>query len=563
MGRKLPIWIGLLVALLCVMAFWIFPLRGKANEHRGRLSELKGRRDSLEKQAKKGVDKTPNNLWVQGGIEDARKVEAELVNCEDILTKQRRQCHSRLFYIDPYSPRKEEYSTFFHWVERYYIDYEKVEDQFWEMDVLMSPGVFNFHKWAGELPMWEEIRVVQTEFWLSKDIANLVTNYAEKEIESLLKRHADPVLTSLLEVVRNPSPADLENVLRLLEQDELLAILSDILFNPGEETLEQVFMRHKLWQKVLELIQNDAQRGFVEFLKAYDRSDLVDHISDLRYVRYRGDLVGLYRNHENADLAKLLRKPTEENKKRIRGIISRWRETELAQAIASVVSIFDEKDLNVILKNHRVQVDSLGGFTIAPWGESLLDELAGGRAGRRPAGRLREGPRDRPIDREIRGGGPAAQLAGGRFEEAEALGMPGVYETIPFTLEVSMEFKHFPAFLRRLLSMDWRISVTAINVAKVGASLGRRAGVSRTGISPSLPRGRSRSSSGYSPRGLPGVRPDAGLSVPGREGALLIEEVPKYLVKINMTCEARRFYPLWKKKYGKEEEKNSGFPAPR
>jgi hypothetical protein len=142
-----------------------------------------------------------------------------------------------------------------------------------------------------------------------------------------------------------------------------------------------------------------------------------------------------------------------------------------------------------------------------------------------------------------------------------------------------MEFRHVPVLVRRLLMSDWRVEIQGMNITKVeargtldkpqevretpgapppGMPGARPDGAGRLGgpvpgVSPGVP-GPVPGAPGGAP-GVPGAGPAAGVP-PGVAAPDAAEDAaakkkeariaPRHYVRVDLTCEARHFYPLWK-----------------
>jgi len=532
--KKFGFWIIVGVVCAGALLFYSLVVRAQGAIYAGRIRELESRRDTLGSLARKG-DQTPNKFWIEREKELKDLVEAEIRKCQELIVRQRRSNQVKLFWNED-DPLKKEVDSRSAWLEFYFRQTERVGAQIEASGVAPKTLVSFPNYWGNSLPTWGEIRNAQVNFWLRKDIVDLLTNQAERDLVEELKLRRDERLKTLLDVVQNVNPGALSTILQAMPKETLAAILQEILVNSEQLDLMEIFGRYGIYERVVEVTADRAQQQFVRDLRGSnkDRPDLADFVTDLRWVRYRDDLIGLFKNHEFAELSDRLRDLEPASRasliEEINGI--NWRPLRLARAIEAAVSISDERDLNVVLYNHRVRAASIDTLSF----ENTLVfpiEPSSGRA-------------------------TTAEGSGGRGSDSVGLrrGVEGVYNAFPFSLSATMEFRHIPVLVRRLLMSDWRIEIQGINVTKAGVSEPRRAESPAPGFGPGPTRTGRGPLTGVPPPGvppppaLPGLGP-AGAPPGGQEEAAKEPEkklkiAPRHYVKVDLKCEARHFYPLWK-----------------
>ncbi|HRU07419.1 MAG TPA: hypothetical protein P5137_16770 [Candidatus Brocadiia bacterium] len=565
--KKYGYWIGVGAAVLGAVVFYVLAVQGQKGVYAKKLEEVRQLASAIKAQDK--GDQTPNQKWTEREKKYAELVEAEISKVEKIIVVQRRNNFTKLFWPDD-SPTQESVSDRTTWIRLYDRHVAALRQQMAEAGIGAS---LSFESYT-QLPSWPRIRNEQIYFWLCKDIVDLLTNRAEKDVELELKEYWTPSrssLKTLFDVLKNPEPQRLSNALQALPKEKLAAALTDILTNPTQEDLVRILRKHDIFSIVEEMTSSGQQRDFVAYLgrpAGKDRSDLVRFLDDLRWVRFREDLVALFRDQPSlADLGRKLHDWGPATPKIIaedlRG--DNWRPLRLAQAIEAAVAISTERDLKVLLRNHLLnwaRVDALTISKVAVFEDSSA-----------------------PSGVEARGGRP------GEAGMARPMGLAGVYNSFPFTIGVTIEFRHIPVLVRRLLMSDWRIEVLKINVTRVGPIESRPAGVPAAGAegaepgpaaaapAPPPPSGLSPVAAGRGGRGgraaPPGAQPPVGAPPGGAQppvgappgGAPVVRApetqsetikgpvVPSNYVRVDLECEARQFYPLWAKLNPEEAKK--------
>jgi len=552
--KGIAFWVLVGMIAAGAFAFYIVVVRGEQKQHAHKRQELLSRKTALENLKQKGDSQNglPNEEWIQAARAQSVRMLKQVEKSYELLLNQRRRCHSRIFYVNPKEPahmRREIDITRekVRWRRRYQVRCLRLRRQLESDERLTgSAGVFSFRDWGVGLPTDFEIKDAQAEFWLQKDVCDVLTNRAITDIELTLAERQDERLKSLFDVVRSPRLADAETYLRGQQKDELVGILHDLLINMRGENLPRLFARYGMWKQIEPFTMDEAQKELVEYLvhPDQDRADLVDFINDLRNVRYRADMADLARNHNQKELARLLARTDAKADVRILEVISAWDEARLAAFITTVTCITAEEDYEAILGNHQVNVASVDEFRLS------------GATGMGVMGAIDPGleEHDALMDEEPMEGEPGMPADYGAPTRAYIIpGMPDVCEIIPFRLSVRMHFEDLPAFMRRLLSLDWRIRVKKLGIVKAGPVARREGGPGEEPWGPGeFPEEdwdieAERPDEEFDPRfgAPPGARP----LTEEEQLQQMLEQIvaPKELVAVSMECDALRFLPLWRK----------------
>lgn len=562
--KKFGYWVGIGAAVLGALLFYAVVVRAQAGVYESRLEEV--RRLQRDIRAKDQGPNTPNEKFIERAKEMARLVEEEIAQLQRIIVTQRRRNHTKLFWHrdDPMRTPVGERTPWRNLHSRYV---NELMNQV-ERSGLASGGIVGISTDPQELPSWTQIRNDQVHFWLTKDLLHLVMNQAEEDVKRLIREYATPEMTTLYDAVKNPEPGQIAATLQTLEKERLVAVLEDLFVNEPQDDLHTIFQRHDLLSLVERHLVTDYQADFVSWLRnpnTQDRSDLVDYLDDLRWMRYRDDLAALYRAHGFTDLAATLQDWGADTP-RILGDDLRgpnWRPLRLAQAIETAVSISSERDLNIILANHRPRVVSLESLNIP---RTVVFEEAERRDVRPGPGRRRPDDDYDDYDDDMPGRRPPGE---------RAQGLPGVYHAFPFNMAVVIEFRRIPIFVRRLLRSDWRIEIDSVGIAKTtwtpqtrveGMPGDReydpdmddmdeedrrprtRQPRTRRGLTPGAtrtPATRPRPGVGETGQPRPGLgdAPDIPPETDQPEGLA----PPSNYVRLELAGEARQFYPLWSK----------------
>ena len=336
-------------------------------------------------------------------------------------------------------------------------------------------------------------------------------------------------MPGLLELVQNLRIEDTENLLMSQEERVLRGILESLLINSGGLDLAQMFGPHRLWQPLRDLATSEAQRAIVKSMLSpkKDKGQLVDYINDLRSVRYSADVRDLCNLHGEPELYKLLKehmeKHTVHSEKVILDVVREWDKKRMARVVAFLTSIADERDLEVILKNHRVDIGALDSFSLSG---STTSSAAPEEAAEAPAPTA-----------------PSGYSLGTQYISA---GAPGLYDVIRFDLAVRIEFQKLPVLFRRLASSDWAVQVKHINVTKAGV-------LERQGAKDSADRRGEESAPAEGAPQRPGDDEPAARASDEEAAQALV--APREVVAVRMQCEAKHFLPLAEKVMGAEAEK--------
>jgi len=448
--RKAGIWILAGAIFIATGAFYFAAVSGLQAERRQVEEEVQQRAKELAEQARKGRD-TVAPSW----IESARK-EAELWNQQreevrKFLASQPRRCQTRWFYDNEFAdPQfRREVRVRAEWRQRYIQAQTELRQQ---LELPQFRGIaLTFTDWGTKLPEDWEIQEAQTLFWFQKDMVDLLTYNEPNIINHILSLRGDRALPNLLAVVRNPQPEQPSATLRFVkdlrleddskspeEQKRTLAdMLRDILTDPEGADLRIVMNRYsmeieegvrkrrvRVWDQVYELTASPAQKAFVGSLIVDDRRALADFIMDLRGVRTRADLLGLFRRHAEEEpklnaIIDYLEDPTPAREATLAANLKEWDVALVADAIGYAVSIVDERDYNFILANHRPPVYAIS------W---AMDKQPAVVTTPPPPGAL--------------------------------------YIPFPFTMRATMEWEKLPSLFRRLAASDWRIALQNVTVTR-------------------------------------------------------------------------------------------------
>ena len=538
--KKFGFWIAVGVLLLGAAAFYFLMVETQAAAYVAKVEALDKLSQSIKAQDKGSG--TPNERFTKEEARYEKALDKEISKVQKIVVAQRRNCHTQLFWV-PGDPRRAPVDTRAGWAQLYAKETSALSAQL--RDSGLGGGGLSFRNYAKpgtSIPTWREIRNDQVHYWLCKDIVDLLTNQAERDVEEELRDAGEPSLKTLFDLVRTADPGELANKLQAFGKKRLAAVLAMILVNSAQEDMKQILERDRpIYLTVRQLTVGKAQERFLKDLASRfkERNDLVGFVEDLRWVRYREDLVGLFRNKGFPDLAADLRNWGPAVKRRVVAAIHGpgWRPLKLAKAIDAAVSITDEKDLSVILANHRLQI-------------AHIDSLKMPRTTPFPEGRAVSGGGDRRVgDGMEEDGGTARGAAGGG---GRSRGQPGVYNAFPVDMTVTIEFRHIPVLIRRLLTSDWRIEIDNISITRVGRLAASKEGGGKAGPGEEEPGGGEPKPK---PAAAPGA-PKAAAGVPAAKGAAAKEPEkektaeafrPGNYVKVTLECEARQLYPLWQK----------------
>lgn len=318
------------------------------------------------------------------------------------------------------------------------------------------------NQWGERVPRPEQITAAMELYWYQKDMADFLTDQAEKDLAEYLKLVADrpdffPARPA--DLVINRKPGTIEEVLRGFPTDKLRDVFVAILINDRQQDLALIFnsilgdetkpdgtvVDGMPWSRpateskisVLNLTMDDVQRAFVAALVPPEKEDIlnrqryVNFVMELRAVRYRSDVIALLEARDFGDVALRLRRNNEEERARLLQEIATWSQTKLAQAIGAVVSIRDEKDYRILRANHSPMIIELGSIQLKA---DVIPSAVGAGPGAAP-------------------GMAAGKRAGNDMAYVNT-----------FSMKVKLDFERVPVFLRRLLNNSWRYRVQINNV---------------------------------------------------------------------------------------------------
>jgi len=484
--KRFGLWIVAAAIVLAGVGYYIIAVRGVAGQHRAKVSGLESTRDQLKAWTSKTIP-SPT------GIEVARKwgeqISAQLDDCALYLARQPRNCQTRTFFEDEILGQGKVIPASVAWLLVYRQRNTALQKQIDDAGFGTAFRVQTLEgRWGAQVPKDADVTAAMELYWLQKDLADFLTDQVETDLGEVLRLMAekpDAFPSKPSDLVINRRPGRLDEFLRALPSKDLVAVLSAILINPEQQDLAMIF--NKLlpdscpWDRppaeqekpsVLSLIMDEAQRKSLDDLVPPDKPDLADRqrfldfVRDLRTVRYRVDVVGLLESRRFEDIAPSIRRGTEEEHARVLQDISTWGPTKLAQAIAAVVSIQDEKDYRLLRSNHRHHIVELARLTIRSTPREGATPFTGERHGE--PGWRQPGPPTQALSAiPMPFGQPGAPPGATGPPGAPALVVPGVtelYVTNYLTMRVRLEFEHIPVFLRDFLNNSWRYRVRVTEV---------------------------------------------------------------------------------------------------
>lgn len=536
-------------------AFYFLVVGGIAAKYEANLKSIEGRRDKLKGFSNEAL---PNDRSIEAARQRSELIKQQLTQCNLYLARQPRLSHTRRFIRDEILGRDDrEIDQSLAWQDEYNRRYAELRRQLDEagFQSFATPSLSNL--WGEKVPNPGQITAAMEQYWYQKDMADFLTEQAEKDLTEYLKLVADrpdffPAKPS--DLVINRKPAVLEELLRGFTADKLRDVFSAIIVNEKQQDLALIFNNLMAdetkkdgtvvdgmpWTRpateakisVLNLTMDDVQRAFVAAMVPPEKEDIlnrqrfVDYITEMRAVRYRSDVIGLLEAKGFEDVALRLRRNNEEERARLMQEIANWSSAKLAQAIGAVVSLRDEKDYRLVRANHSPMIVELGSI-------------------------------------ELRSNVAAALPTGGAGAGAAAGRRPGndMYYVNTFTMKVKLDFERVPIFLRRLLNNSWRYRIEVTNVTPTEGGRGASARPVSGGGAPGMPGMPGMPAMPGMP-GMPGMPTQAGgAGVPSAAGAAadVAISVRKY-VWVELQGEAYQFVPL-REKY-KKELASIGQPAP-
>jgi len=560
--RKYGLWIIAGVVIALAATFYLLVVRKAGSQLASKVDALQGRRDKLKSHAGRRDD-IPNAKWVDQAKKDAERINTQLDRCALFLAFQSRNCHTRRFYkgerlgVNKVIPGEVEWITGeWEWTEAYRKHNEQLQAKIDEAG-FTSWQVETLQTWGAELPTDEQITEAQELFWFQKDLADVLTDLVEKELTELLKPPPDqpdafPQKPSDLVITRTlPDRPRLDEPLRLVPDKKLQAVVEAILLNDEQQDLAIVFDTHLKdpdeekdfsWDRVLRLTMDDAQRQFLDSLVAdpedlFNRRRFYNFIMELRSVRYRTDVADLLEQHGFEEVAESVRKMSSEERPRLLETIREWSGTRLAQTIAAVVIISDEKDYRIIRDNHDPQIAELTSLSITP------PAAAGGET--RGIDSRGEDMAEGPMRPRRRPGGPSPEERPGEMRRTVARS-PSPFRVWRFSMRVKIEFEHIPVMLRRLLGNSWRYRISLPSI-EPAVRIGTSSEISRS-------RGRLRGR----------TAPEAPERQPIRREPMPIAEEPEEVrnyVWVDIEGEGYQFTPL-REKFAEKIEERTKVAAP-
>jgi hypothetical protein len=549
-------------------------------------SKIEGRRDQLRAESLKG-NKIPNPTMIRFARENAERVSALLDQCELYLARQPRWAHTIRFFTEgPYGPEIEvPLDRPNDWLTLYHQYNQELQQQLVNAGM---PYTVQTLDWGTSVPTPEGIAAAMEIYWFQKDLIDFLTQQVEKDFATYLdfkaKGRADPFPAKPYDLVVNTKPARLDEFLRSISRDKLVAVLGAIVVNREQQDLATIFNTllpdEKKpdgtiaeygfpWERpasdrgehnsVRGFTMDEAQEKFLAEMLPPGKPDLsnrqrfLDYVMELRMVRYRADVIGLLESHHFDTLAAALRRGTEEE---LSGILSDiadvngiWTTTRIAEAISAIVSINNPNDFALVRNNHSPEIAALVNLTLGASEAGVLTG-AGGREG---GGRGAVG--GRRVSHDESGSSRTAGAAG-----------PGadMYKVRTFDMQVRLRFERIPVFVRRLISNSWRYRVQIIEVLPVETIQGRGAGPAGMGA----PAGGGR---GVAPGRVggrrtrdednPGEAPaTAGAPRRNRAAETPLIEAGNFVV-LHLTGEAYQFSPLMAKYRNKLDTSTSATPA--
>lgn len=531
-------------------------------------SKLKAQQTLRDRQ--KVYVNSPKDIYNDASIAEAKKgsdrMTEQINESERYLARQPRRAHTRRFQENELLGTGPEIKENVTWRRIYGEQTALLRQQ-------VTDAGFNAFSvqastaWGSGVPTDDEITAAMELFWRQKDMADFFTDQVEKDLTEYMsdptRAIAFPAKPADLVISRNY--ARLDEQLRDEKKEDLIKVFQAIIFNPKQQDLAAIFDENLPtfpWSKVLTITMDDAQSRYLDDLVPTGKEDLAnrqrfrDFVMELRLVRYRSDVIGLLDSRPRLDdVASMLRKGTEEERARLDEEMRNQNQTWLAQAIAGIVCLRNEKDYNLVRSNHSPRVAELRSLTMGTGNVGATEAasgMAGGDMGGRPGG-MPSPYGGRPGPREGGSGG------GKGSPEAAATSGNDLYVTYPFSMSVKIEFDRIPVFLRRLMNSSWRYRVEVLKVLPASSTTQTGEGMSagRGAMSGGMPPGMTHGAPG--PGFGPGFtapatapKPQVAPVVP-TEGTAESVEVRNY-VWLDISGEAYQFSPIRAKLDAKAKE---------
>lgn len=562
--KKYGLWIIGAVLIIAAIALYFLKVRNISAEYQDNLSKLEKRRNDLQAWTKKPI---PNPTSIKTAEEYGLQVTAQLADCELYLARQPRRAQTRNFFEEERFGQEKEIDAVAYpnrWLEIYKRQNALLQEQ------LTSSKFGNFSianlegLWGAGIPKPDQIAAAMELYWYQKDLADFLTEQPEKDLAELIKTlsdgRADFFPGKPFDLVVNRKPSKLDEILRTLPQKKLIPVLDAILINERQQDLATIFntllpdevrsdgakVDGFPWERaageqdkysVLGLTMDEQQKKFLDSLVPLDRPEkdladrarFLDFVREMRTVRYRSDVVYLLENKRGfEDIAISIRRGTDDEYARVRADISNWSTTQLAQAIAEVVSIKDEKDYRVIRNNHSHGIVELGSITLKHGAQAAAAASS-----------------DSPAPESGKRGGSGSKPASSAAPAPSATpGANDLFKPSQFSMRVKIEFERIPVFIRRLLTNSWRYRITILSVTPADAASG--AGTRGTD-------GGTRQGPGFATAGpakAVETKPDEDVTLEAR-----------HYVWVELNGEAYQFMPLLQKVADKLADKPAA-PAP-
>jgi len=498
--RKHGLWIVAGVIIIFAIGFYFTVVRKLSAERAAKIDVLETRRDSLKNHASK-PDEIPGPKWIPTAAAHAEAVAKQLERCADYLAHQPRNCHTRLFFEDERTGMGKEVVGKIEWTDLLETNILLLQRQLEEAELYgWIPNVAM--PWQNQIPTDAQIQEAQEIFWFEKDLADALTGQVERDFAEFLDAAGGAKAGAFqkpADLVINRKLSRLDELIRLYPREKLLAVLEAILINKEQVDLPTIFDRHLRsegfpWDRVMGITMDDDQRQFLKELvppgnDLANRQRFVDYVMELRTVRYRSDVIGLLENHDDGindfkHVATSVKEVSPEGRARlIREMREDWNETRIAQTIATVVSVYDEKDYRLIRDNHNPQVVDISNVNITrpyvPVPQYDMAAVSG------PGGRRARSAPSTSADRGAMGQGQTGGMTTAYFK------------TTGFSMDVMIELEHLPVLMRRLLGNSWYYSIVidGITPAQEGSAEGVRGSIRESGI-PNLRRSSRTDASG-------------------------------------------------------------------
>lgn len=452
--KKFGLWILSAILIIGAVVFYILVVRNLVADRAERMKAVETNKGQLEKLAKDANAKAiPNPKWIEEQRKSTEQLNRQSEGAELYLANQPRECHTRWFYDNELWGPTEEIRAQYAWLQTYDRRNEELMMQLADAGMLAFRVETLNQLWGNFLPQEGQSNAAMEYYWFQKDFADILTGQVVKDLDRLilyLRESPTSFPAKASDLVINRAPKRLDEFLRALPEEDLRAVLTAILINKEQMDLAMIFntlLPEKFpWSRppdeqdkvsVQALTMDDEQRAFLERIVPTGKPDLRNnqryliYLRDLRTVRYRSDVIRMLENHGFQIEAERLRKGTAEEYARLLNDINNtpWSRTKMAQAIAAIVSIKDEKDYELLKNNHKPEIQQLVSLQIS-------------------------------MPLTVNG-----MSLGGYQEEPH----PNIYTTVNVTMTVIIDFDRIPVFVRSLLNNSWIPDVKITRVAPIVA----------------------------------------------------------------------------------------------